>query len=126
MHRDLKPANIKKLVWTLAAAAIAAIALAAGAWMWESPAGSPAVTLTIAPPSASGIQRVGGPWTAPEISPDGAAVAYRDAAMNVMVRRLDEIAPVLVPGTADLLNGVFWSTDSLIHVRLGWGNRPVR
>jgi len=71
------------------------------------------VRFTIAPPS--GGLAMSGVWTAlAAISPDGRAIAFAGSDSNgtshLWVRRLDEIAPQMIPGTQGA-RGPIWSPD---------------
>ena len=66
--------------------------------------------LTIAPPSASGIDLLGVASARPEISPDGAFITYHDRTRNLQLRPLNSMSPELV--SAGILNTEIWSADS--------------
>ena len=100
-------------VW-LAGAAVLAV-LAAVGWM-RSPSGSPGVrqdlTLTISPPSATGIVSNGNVAGAPAISPDGTAVVYRDRNLRTQMRRLDSLSFERLSLPGGIGQGGSWSSDS--------------
>ena len=97
-----------------AAAAGVAVALAVAGWWRPAPAAGSeatmATTLSIAPPSATGIWRAGEIRGLPLISPDGRTVAYRDAKNTARLRHLDTLEDRVLPGT-ELSQHLAWSVD---------------
>jgi hypothetical protein len=83
-------------------------------WLRLQPAAGPVadLALTIAPPSASGIAPVGSGLAIPEISPDGAFVAYHDRFDMLQLRSLNAISPKPLPGASGPNNLEIWSADS--------------
>ncbi len=85
--------------WAAATAVCAVILVTELAFGWARPRSTPGpaadLALTIAPPSASGIDRLGSPSGTPEISPDGAFITYHDRTRNLQLRRLNSMSPEL-------------------------------
>jgi hypothetical protein len=68
------------------------------------------LTLTIAPPSSSGIRPVETGLAIPEISPDGSFVAYHDRSGTLQLRRLNALSTEPLPAASGLAKT--WSPDS--------------
>jgi eukaryotic-like serine/threonine-protein kinase len=68
------------------------------------------LTLTIAPPSSSGIQPIETGLAIPEISPDGSFVAYHDRSGTLQLRRLNALSTEPLPAASGLAK--VWSPDS--------------
>ena len=69
------------------------------------------LTLTIAPPSASGIQPVESYCPDPRSSPDGSVVAYHDRMGTLQLRRLNAVSPQPLRATRGF-SAMIWSADS--------------
>jgi len=99
------------IIWAAAAALFAALTVIG--WLRPQPTIDQAgLALTIAPPSASGIEPVGSSLGRPEISPDGAFVSYHDRTRTLKLRRLNSVSPEPLLGAGGLNTQEIWSRDS--------------
>ena len=113
---DLTPtAGRRPIMRWVAASAVLASAITAGLLVLTrgTPEIAPVdVALTIAPPSASGIQPVESIFARPVISPDGSVVAYLDLAGKLQLRWLNAVSPRSVQTVAGAFSAMIWSADS--------------
>jgi hypothetical protein len=104
------------IAWVIASAVLASVITASMLLLLRLQPAAPAAdfTLTIAPPSASGIQPVDSLRARPEVSPDGSVVAYHDRMGTLQLRRLNAQSPEpLRPATGtDTFSTMIWSSDS--------------
>jgi serine/threonine protein kinase len=109
--------RLKTWLWPAAAALFAVVALLAlsrPTWFRPQREAIEArnIALTIAPPSATGIEPVGLNESNPEISPDGSAVLYHSSTEALLMRRLDSVTPQPVLGVEGKVNPASWAPDS--------------
>jgi serine/threonine-protein kinase len=105
------PPAIASRRWQAAAAVLALALLATGAWLWRSthPALRPLVRLNVdlGPGAVRGVNRTAA------ISPDGARIAFpvnTGGTTQLATRLLDQVQPVIIPGT-DGVSDIFFSPD---------------
>ena len=102
--------------WVIGGAVLASVTTASMLVLLRQQPKAPAadLALTIAPPSATGIQPVDSLRARPEISPDGSVVAYHDRMGTLQLRRLNAQSPVpLRPATGTAtFSTMIWSSDS--------------
>ena len=101
--------------WVITGAVLASVVTASLLLLRQQPQAPAAnFTLTIAPPSATGIQPVDSLRARPEISPDGSVVAYHDRMGTLQLRRLNAQSPEpLRPATGTAtFSTMIWSSDS--------------
>jgi serine/threonine protein kinase/Tol biopolymer transport system component len=71
----------------------------------------PAMTLTVVPPAGVALREAGNNGSAPEVFPDGSAIAYC-ATEGCYVRQLASPQPHLIPGSESNSGALFVSPDS--------------
>ena len=101
--------------WVITGAVLASVVTASLLLLRQQPQAPAAnFTLTIAPPSATGIQPVDSLRARPEISPDGSVVVYHDRMGTLQLRRLNAQSPEpLRPATGTAtFSTMLWSSDS--------------
>ncbi len=99
--------------WVVATAVLAAFAVAG--WLWPRSGAQVErrdLTLTIAPPSATGIVPLNYAASGPTISPNGTMVAYRDGSNGLQLRRLDALGLERLDLPAGLADFGAWSAGS--------------
>ena len=106
----LHPWRRRALLFAIALAIVAVIALPAAFYLRHQPAEpAPRVALTVSPPDNSSYPG------SPSVSPDGryivSSAAGPDGRRTLWLRALDEIHPKIVPGTEGAA-APFWSPDS--------------
>ena len=102
--------------WIIGGAVLASVVTTSMLLLLRQQPEAPAAdfALTIAPPSATGIQPVDSLRARPEISPDGSVVAYHDRMGTLQLRRLNAQSPEpLRPATGTAtFSTMIWSSDS--------------
>jgi serine/threonine-protein kinase len=103
------PRTFWRRVWPLAATAVLAGAIVAGA-LWSAMRPEPGALrrFTHVIPPDHVFRNIGRPVLA--VSPDGRRFAY-NTGQGLYVRSMDELEPRLIPGTEEELRGPFFSTD---------------
>ena len=115
-RRSVQWTAARVTAWVIAGAVVASVITASMLLLLRRQPEAPAadLTLTIAPPSATGIQPVESLRARPEISPDGSVVAYHDRMGTLQLRRLNAQSPEpLRPATGTAtFSTMIWSSDS--------------
>jgi hypothetical protein len=98
--------------------AVIGTAIVAGGSMWllerAAPVESAPVVLTIVPPEGITQRAIGTMNSPPHLSPDGSAVMFATESLGLVVRRLDSMEIITVPGVVSLANEPFWHGPSHI------------